>query len=415
MFGFSLGICHDLPRTLSIVNQGGAVAMLTFLNNAQIVFPPIPSLDVASFQHMLGKGVTPKQIVKDLDENFYMVKSPEHLPVKEVFKDYIPDPELENDDEAKRQHIFDVQLEMAFLEVFYSKVCKKLFSEFLVVPELLLHVDSGHEIYVFSKLLEHFYEFLSHKPCVAEALLYNRAVIPGREALELSMEEAHILGQLYAVSLVINHWDILNANLLNSGLSRVEDRTLPAIVDFGLCGHLSYQGRHNDSLPFKDKLFSLGRTIELNNSSDHYLRYYRAEHALPFDKKVGPLQPHRILNDLFDLSIQNPIALEMRKGFEFLIDHARQALMASPTILQEALTETLASVSNESAISRTAMLERFNQNFYTYQPNSFNIFSIIKARVYDCVRLLEEFRSGQSMTSIHENVRDLYVIAQKPR
>lgn len=205
----------------------------------------------------LTKGITQKRILRDQFGTYYLFKKPDELTIDDVFKGYLSQKELKNPSFDASKHIFSIKLEGAFLEILIPRMAKKLFEGILVAPENYLHVDQDKSIAVISRFINSFCEFLSQKEITKTEPLFEREQLPKRDDLELTLEEGRILGQLYAVALVFNLWDLLNSKLLNSGYCTDKDNVKrAAIVDFGCGGTLSYKGRHADTLAMDDPEFS---------------------------------------------------------------------------------------------------------------------------------------------------------------
>ncbi|WP_454781802.1 hypothetical protein [Legionella sp. WA2022007384] len=286
----------------------------------------------------LSKGITEKKILSDQFGAYYLIKKPDTLTVNDVFKGYLSHEELNNPSFNTTEHIFSIKLEGAFLEVLIPRMAKKMFEGILVVPENHLHIDKDQSIGVISKFINGFSEFLSQKEEVRTAPLFDREYLPTRKNLSLNSEEAKIIGQLYAVALVFNLWDILNSKLLNSGYCVESDGTKrAAIVDFGCAGILSYKGRHADTLALDDPSFSPTEKISYSFFGQNYRDHYRHGYALPFDKLVGPLLPHTIISDLFDMSGEDGISRSMLDGFCQAITVAEKNLAQNPYLLEEVL------------------------------------------------------------------------------
>lgn len=381
--------------------------MPTFKKNLHLQ-PAKPSNVDATHKKLLTEGITAKTILHDQHQHAYLAKQPDPLTVEDVFKDYLPKAAIDPDSPWQKAHIKSIELESAFLEVLMPSLVKALFGEHIVVPEVFLHVESDNSVYIISKLLPDFEEFLAHKPCLKEGKACFEPKLPSRKDLALTKQEAFIIGQLYAVGLVINHWDLLNSKLRNSGKARDK----PAIVDFGFCAHLSYKGRHADSLPLDDQNFNTDTKPNYNFFGQTYLQHYRHRHALPFDHQVAPMPTHTLIEDLYEMSKADEISQAMQAGFEFMVTAAQQNIKQNPKLLVDAFQQTLDKISNESHIQPPQLLAQINRNFYKAIPGSYNLFSIIKGRLFDCCRVLAGAKSGFSTMALQQQTQKRYQDAQ---
>ncbi|WP_367607084.1 hypothetical protein [Legionella sp. W05-934-2] len=382
--------------------------MLNFPGSLRIEYKEKSKLSPEDSE-LISKGFTPKTIMQDQEGHSYIAKSPDPLTAKDVFNGYVPPQAIDELDPKTKRHIFSLEFEGAFLELLIPNVMKGLFGDLMVVPEVYLHVGQNNQVILLSKILSHFDEFLHQKVTQKFGAVLENSEIPRREQLDLNEDDAFFIGQIYAAALIFNHWDILNSKFLNSGKIRVDNQFKACIVDFGFCGHLSYKGRHNDSLCIDDENFTKGKKINYRFFTSNYLQDYRHRFALPFDGRVGTLLPHTIIENLFDLSGNNPISLSMRKGFATMVEQAIHNLESNPNLYETAFNDSLNHFSKESSIQPQDLGEWINMSYYHGNPQSDTLFTIISDRVYDCQRLLNQFNQGVDAISLHEETRDHYV------
>ncbi|HAU1152405.1 TPA: hypothetical protein JBI12_10735 [Legionella pneumophila] len=361
-----------------------------------------------SESELLGKGLTKKLLMINQAQETFLAKSPEPLSVKEVFRGYIPEKKLDVTTQAAQKHLFSLELELSFIEVLIPRFMRALFADQLMTPEVYLHVDKDSRIFVLSKLLDDFDEFLYSKVTNKFGYILDHKKIPSRKDLDLTEQEAYLVGQLYAAALIFNHWDILNSRLLNAGKIKIKGQTKACIVDFGFCVHLSYKGRHTDSLCLDDENFSRGKRINYRFFSLDYNRDYRHRFALPFDTMVGALLPHTLIEDLYQLSGNDRISTAMRNGFAAMIEQADKSIRSNPKLYEEVFSECLQRISNESSVKAEDLPHFLNMNYYLGKIGDDNLFAIIKGRVRDCFRLLSCFEQGIDPRVLHEKARDTY-------
>lgn len=289
-----------------------------------------------------------------------------------------------------------------------------MFEGILEVPENYLHVDKDKSIGVISKFINSFSEFLSQKETVKTEPLFEREQLPKRDDLSLTSEEARFLGQLYAVALVFNLWDLLNSKLLNSGYCVDKNhQKRAAIVDFGCGGTLSYKGRHADTLAFDDPDFSPTKKVAYSFFGQKYRDHYRHGYALPFDKLVAPLLPHTIIADLFDMSKEDKISRSMLEGFCEAITTAEKNMAQDPHLLEDALFQSLSAITLDSSIQTHDLKSHLNAEFYGKpEKNSHALVTILQQRLHSVKMLLMQFKVGISATEIQQEIRDYYYYSQ---
>jgi hypothetical protein len=382
--------------------------MLTFIDDLHLETKGMAKMSTED-SDVLSKGFTPKSMMQDKNGHSYIAKSPDPLTTEEVFRGYVPLNEIDKSNPKTRAHIFSLEFEGAFIELLTPNLMKSLFGELLVVPEMFIHVGQNHQVIILSKLLNGFDEFLHQKVAQKFGTPLDNLEIPRRHQLDLSEQEAFLIGQLYAAALVFNHWDILNSKLLNSGKITIDEKAKACIVDFGFCGHLSYKGRHNDSLCLDDESFAKGKKINYRFFSNDYNHDYRHRFALPFDGLVGSLLPHTLVEDLFDLSGNDSISTMMRKGFASMIEKASHTIESNPNLYDEVFKSCLARFSKESIIQPKDLANWINMSYYSGTPGGDNLYTIITDRIHDCQRLLKEINQGADARSLHEKSRDNYV------
>ncbi|KTD01815.1 hypothetical protein [Fluoribacter gormanii] len=368
----------------------------------------------AKIASSLSKGITEKRILSDQSGAYYLIKKPDTLTVNDVFQGYLSHEELNNPSFNTMEHIFSIKLEGAFLEILIPHMAKKMFEGILVVPENHLHIDKDGAIGVISKFINGFSEFLSQKEAVKTDPLFEREYLPKRTNLSLTIEEAKILGQLYAVALVFNLWDLLNSKLLNSGYCVESDGTKrAAIVDFGCAGILSYKGRHADTLALDDPSFSPKTKISYSFFGQNYRDHYRHGYALPFDKLVGPLLPHTIISDLFNMSGEDIISRSMLDGFCQAITAAEKNMAQNPHLLEEALMRSYDAFTLDSSLQANELKTHLNAEFYGQpEKNSHNLVTLLQQRLTSTQMLIAQFKAGIPATAIHEEIRDCYYYSQ---
>ncbi|KTD10646.1 hypothetical protein Lgra_1612 [Legionella gratiana] len=362
----------------------------------------------------LSKGITEKKILEDQFGAYYLIKKPDTLTVYDVFKGYLSDEQLENPDFDPKKHIFSIQLEGAFLEIVIPRMAKKMFEGILIVPENYLHVEDK-SIGVISKFINNFSEFLSQKDAIKIESLFDREHLPKRNDLSLTPEEAMIIGQLYAVALVFNLWDLLNSKLLNSGYCLREGIKQAAIVDFGCGATLSYKGRHADTLAMDDPNFLPAKKIDYSFFGQYYRDHYRHGYALPFDQLVAPLLPHTIISDLFNMSGKDPISQAMLEGFCHAITTAEKNMAQNPCLLEEGLAESYTAITLDSSVQADELQSHLNTEFYSIKPkkDSHSLIHLLQQRLISAKMLISKFQAGISATSIQEEIRDYYYHSQK--
>lgn len=386
--------------------------MISFQDGIQLTQKSESSLQ-ASESQLLSKGFTKKLLMVNQHQETFLAKSPDPLSVKEVFRGYIPEKELDSTTLATQKHLFSLELEISFIEVLIPRLMQALFAGQLITPEVYLHVDKDHHIFVLSKLLHGFDEFLHSKVENKFGYILNHKKIPSRDDLELTEQEAYLVGQLYAAALIFNHWDILNSKLLNAGKIEVRGQSTACIVDFGFCLHLSYKGRHTDSLCLDDENFKHGKKINYRFFSQDYNRDYRHRFALPFDTIVGALLPHTLIDDLYQLSGQDKISTAMRNGFSAMVNQADKSIRTNPKLYEQVFKECLQRISKESSITAEDLPQFLNMNYYLGKIGDDNLYTIVKGRVEDCFRLLACFEQGIDPRVLHEQARDAYYEVNK--
>jgi hypothetical protein len=380
----------------------------------EIVLTPVKEELPNKIASSLLKGITEKSVLCDQSGAYYLIKKPDVLTVEDVFYGYIPDNQLQNPSFDPKEHIFSIQIEGAFLEILIPHMAGKMFEGILIVPENHLHVDAEKSIGVISKFINNFSEFLSKKKEVIKAPLFDREFLPKRADLSLTSEEAKIIGQLYAVALLFNLWDLFNSKLLNSGYCiDIDDIKRAAIVDFGCGGTISYKGRHADILALDDPLFSLDKKIHYSFFGQSYRNHYRHGHALPFDKVVAPLLPHTVISDLFDMSKHDAISLSMLEGFIQAITIAEKNMAANPHLLEEALAQSYDAITLDSFIQAEELRTQLNTEFYGKpEKRTHNLINLLQHRLGSVKKLVDQFKAGKPATTIQEEVRDYYYESQ---
>lgn len=362
----------------------------------------------------LSKGITEKRILCDQFGAYYLIKKPDPLTVEDVFKGYLSNEELKKPSFDTMEHIFSIKLESAFLEVLIPRMVKKMFEGIIVVPENYLHVDKDKSIGVISKFINSFSEFLAKKEAVKAEPLFEREYLPKRAHLSLTSEEARILGQLYAVALVFNLWDLLNSKLLNSGYCVGSDAVKrAAIVDFGCAGILSYKGRHADTLALDDPDFSPAKKINYSFFGQNYRDHYRHGFALPFDRLVAPLLPHTVISDLFNMSGKDPISRSMLEGFCEAITAAEKNMTQNPLLLEEELIESYKAITLDSSLKADELKSHLNTEFYgKSEKNSHSLVTLLQQRLVSAKMLIYQFKAGIPATVVQEKIRDFYYYSQ---
>ncbi|CAM2925848.1 Uncharacterised protein [Legionella steigerwaltii] len=362
----------------------------------------------------LSKGITEKRILSDQFGAYYLIKKPDVLTKEDVFKGYLSHEELQKPSFDTMEHIFSIKLESAYLEILIPRLAKKMFEGILVVPENYLHVDKDKSIAVISKFINSFSEFLSQKEVVKTEPLFERKQLPKRDDLSLTSEEARFLGQLYAVALVFNLWDLLNSKLMNSGYCMDKNNVKrAAIVDFGCGGTLSYKGRHADTLAFDDPNFSPTKKVSYSFFGQNYRDHYRHGYALPFDKLVAPLLPHTIIADLFDMSKEDTISHSMLEGFCEAITTAEKNMAQDPHLLEDTLLQSFNAITLDSVIQADQLKSHLNAEFYGKpEKNSHSLVTILQQRLNSVKMLLLQFKVGIAATEIQQEVRDYYYHSQ---
>jgi hypothetical protein len=382
--------------------------MPNFENGLRIESKDASSLSSENLD-ILKKGFTQKTMMFDQNGHPYLAKSPDPLTAKEVFTGYLPEGDISECNARLQSHVFSLEFEGAFLEMLAPNLMKALFGDLLAVPEVYLHVTEKQEIILLSKLMDGFDEFLHRKVSKNFGTLLDAAELPKRAQINLNKEEAYFIGQLYAAALIFNHWDILNSKLLNSGVVHSNGLSKAAIVDFGFICHLSYKGRHNDSLSLRDENFVHGKRVEYCFFTKQYLQNYRHRFALPFDSKVGTLLPHTLIEDLFDIAGEDPISKKMREGFRSMVEKASKTIESDPAFYEKVFQYTLSRISTDSAIPAKDLGQFMNMCFYHGPLGKDNLCTILTARVHDCQRLLQHVNRGTTMLAQHEQARDEYV------
>lgn len=373
-----------------------------------------PATTPAEIADAVSKGMNKKKVIRSQHNEFFLLKTPGELNVNDVFQNYLPQSKISVDSAQLNYHLANLRLEEAFLEILIPRMAAKMFAGVLVVPETYLHIELGHNIWIISKFLKNFDEFLSHKPCIKERSLFYDDHLPTRADLELSEEEAYLLGQLYAVALVFNLWDLFNSNLLNSGFIREEDgKNKAAIVDFGYAAHISYKGRHTDTLALSDPNFFPKKKISYSFFGKNYREHYTHSYALPMDRVVGPLFPHLVVSDLFDMHADDEISRTMLSGFTEAIETALKNVEANPSLLREAMEQAFLAISVDSIVQANVLKGSLNPDFYSSSDSrQHNLLDILQGRLLSAAELIPQFAQGVSALSIQEEVRDFYYDSQ---
>lgn len=382
-------------------------------NNAILTSPrsPLPDKIASS----LSKGITEKKILEDQFGIFYLAKKPDELTVEDVFSGYMTQEGMQSSVNKTTSHIFSLQMERAFLEILIPRIANRLFHGILRTPETFLHVDEENSIWIISKFLNGFSEFLANKEVVkTNAPLFDLTHLPTRADLHLTPEEAKIIGQLYAVALVFNLWDLLNSKLLNSGYYQSDNNKIAAIVDFGCGAHISYKGRHADTLALDDLHFSPAKKIDYSFFGQNYREHYRHGHVLPFDKLVAPLLPHTIIADLFDMSSTDTISRSMLEGFTQALTLAERNMAEHPRLLEEALEDAYNGICIDSTIQAPALKVHLNNEYYNgSEEGKHTLAGVIQQRLAESVKLVSKFKEGIPATTLQEQVRDNYYFSQQ--
>ncbi|KTC68770.1 hypothetical protein Lbir_2303 [Legionella birminghamensis] len=365
----------------------------------------------SQYKKILTLGLMEKILFCDDEHQYYLGKKPAPLAIAEVYRGYIPDSELRKPSPVHHQHIYSLQLESAFIEVLVPIMARALFSELLVTPENYLIVDQNKEITLISKIIPGFEEFLAKKECVNSHTLFYNKQLPTRKDLQLNEKEAEIIGVLYAVALVFNLWDLLNSSLQNSGYVGGINEKRACIVDFGCALHLGYKGRHADSLSADDPQFASTEKLIYPFTPDYFRDHYRHQNALPFDVLVGPLLPHMIIHDLFELSGTDEFSRIALQSFESCLQRAKTKLLANPVLLPECISEAKKHISLDEKWNEDSLFEFLNECFYQ-QNEGHNLCNIIAGRLESTLNLAKQFKQGIPALEIQEEVRDCYYLAQ---
>lgn len=376
-------------------------------NNA--VLKPVQTKFPEHVGNSLTTGLTEKSIFCDQDGSFYLAKKPDVLTVSDVFQGYLPQQSIHEDSPQLQKHIYSVQLERSFLEVLIPLMAKNLFKGVLEVPDNYLHITEDKTILVISKFIDNFQEFLGKKECIKGRSTYvDFEELPSRKDLQLTADEARIIGQLYAVALLFNLWDLFNSKLLNSGY--VVNRGQPAkacIVDFGYGAHISYKGRHTDTLAYDDPNFILGHKIEHTFFGKSYQEHYRHDNALPFDTQVGPLLPHAVVTDLYSMSGKDEISQAMLSGFKQALKIAEKNEDENPQLLEEALSQSFAAITLDSKYQQQELKAHLHHEYYKE-----TLIEIVRGRLRSALELIPKFEAGEDSRKIHEEIRDNYYLSQ---
>jgi hypothetical protein len=326
--------------------------------------------------------------------------------------------------QAGAQHVREILIERAFLETLSPQIVKALMGDSICVPENIFFItDEGEPLNLSQSLFKSakeiklstdaedpiiaFVEPLSQKSVIGEKHKpedWAEQKAPALEDFKLTVEEGHILGQLYFVTLLIGHWDLFNnIDLSNSGYVKFSSgKILPAIADHGNDLFTGFGGltksenfpdnpdRHEDFKFFK-KETSLKKQITGFQYTDI------------FDEYVSVLElPRNLISGLFNLTekTQDPERIRFRmaqmKGFQHACKIARVKAGENLSLIKDAIPAAINKMFTQYMSAEDASLVKgiINQELYHLggrrSENTYNLANILRGRLQSLIKIQKE-------------------------
>lgn len=219
-----------------------------------------------------------------------------------------------------QRHVDDLRDSATATSVIAANIARSIFPSIAIPENILTRLPDKRPCVLSKYLPSKLEEFLSKKSLVIKKdpkkpddWKKEGKDLPKRSELELSSEEAKILGTLYYAALLMGHWDLINnINLTNSGYILKDGKKCPAIVDWGNCLGVGFGGVSQDSTAFQNPEF---KNPELKHSPSDADPVTGFIGAIPFSSIVYPQLPRQVVTDLFDMSGKDEISISMREGF----------------------------------------------------------------------------------------------------
>ncbi len=361
-------------------------------------------------------GFNAKSVYTSDSDELYLTKKLFKFNAQDVFNQYLPgkielNPGIE-------KHLNDLLIESAYLECLAPLIAGRLFKDVLTVPDNYFYVDSNESVIIISKFINGFSEFLTNKHAVKGKgpgfWEREKKPLPKREDLNLSEREAEIIGTLYAVALLFNHWDFLNNYFRNSGYVRNDGNYSACIIDWGQSLHQAELGQLCDSLTVMNPLFKLNAPIQYNfdSSSACFNRY---EHSMPFDSRVYPLPKKSLIRDMYEMSGDDETSKTILRGFKNALVTARANLNSNSDLLKEAICDSEHMIAIDSHVTFDQLKRSLNQEYYGFAASptgsTYCLETLLKERLLDLEKIVVQLEQGRSLTSIAEEVRNEYYLS----
>lgn len=376
-----------------------------------------PQLSHADIDHPIveaaAMGVNPKKIYKTLDGELFLAKILRPFKGKDIFSKNLPNSDILIE-EVYKQHLHDLLIETAYVECLTPLLASRLFDGIFIAPKNYFHIGSD-EVLVLSNYIDSYNEFLAKKPLMHgwHPDFWQSRSVPNRDEVQLTCEEAEIVGVIFAVSTLFNNWDILNSHLQNFGCVNASAELKACIVDWGKSLHQATRGYLCDEDAFYNHFFKPNTPITYNFN---YQDYDPLRHSMPFDGRVFPLSKNCFVRDLFDMSAEDDISQAMLLGFQKAIDCAKENIDGNPNLFREALFASKELLTQDSVIEFSIFESSINKAFYGFEPttgdDSYTLPVILEERLKELSLIAHHFREGVHLTHQSELVRDQYFRSQ---
>lgn len=318
------------------------------------------------------------------------------------------------------QHVRDIMISNTALEILAPVIAKEIFGDDLIVPENTFFIDETGMPCTASKSVGDLDEFLTHhelvknkktpkdwdqntKPTVEELL-----IIPG-ESEEESIRKAELLGEAFAVALLMGHLDLVNnINLSNFGsvTDPVTGEKKLCIVDWGNCLGAGFGGLTSDESTFHNPDF------DRNQMPQNPITGF--QDVVPFDTEVVPRVPRQIVSDLFALgSTDNPKLRQAQlAGFDRVCRKMEAQFSHMETLVSHAIEETIMHVPKVVEIGDENVNQDNRNQFVSALPRTAqpahqeevgSLTNILKGRAQSLVKIRTELQAGKSLDEIAKN------------
>ena len=392
-------------------------------------------------------GVSIKKRYQDASGNEYYVKEPKPRDVRAIFKDDVffhellyrrwellgggdfeSDVKLPDDERTDRrveallgksrhdfeqiqaqlskyvQHVNDLVLSHAALEVIAPRIGAAIMGDLLVAPQNCLHLHEGKPLLISASvgMLE---EFLSEPfSDVTSPDYWLSHPAPSFAELVKTEEQATILGQAYFVALLLDHYDLVNnINLSNFGYIRSKDGGLTlSIVDWGNCLGVGFGGLSADESAFSNPQFAKAskwcrRPSSLPGDNMGF------QYVMPMGKIVYPLLPRQVVPNLFDLTAMDKPSLRaaQRLGFYQACDQAMGVLEYVHEMVTGSVRDTLVmAMSADDARKVKPVLPDFILCETSRKTDGSSLADIIVGRIKSLHLMKKELEAGRSLRDI---------------